>query len=68
MTLAYLVAHFGRITSREDFEISLQGTCLNTPVILLPLHLLTEEYIVLESGVLDPGLLWNISNRTLELS
>ena len=64
--LLYLFSDFNAVSARKYLEIRFHGACLYDGVVLGLVEPLAEQNIVPKSCVLDPCLLRDISNRTLE--
>ena len=61
----YLFTDFNAVSTGQYLEVGLHGARLHNGVVLGLVEPLAEQNVVPERHVLDPGLLWDVSDRTL---
>ena len=61
----HLLSDLSHVLPRKDVQVRCEGTGLNSPPILHVVHGLPKENVILESGILDPGLLGHVSHAAL---
>ena len=66
--LLYLFSDFDAVSTRQYLEVGFHGACLHYGVVLGLVEPLAEQNVVPESRVLDPRLLRDVRNRTLQCS
>ena len=62
----YLLPYLCHVSSWQDLHVCFQGTHMECVLVANLVVWLSEEYVVPDSGILDPGLLGHICNLTLE--
>ncbi len=61
----YLFSDLGHVPSWQDLKVRLQSTATEAVVIQTIICMLPKQNVVLDCGILDPGLLRDVSHSTL---
>ena len=64
--LLYLFSDFDAVSTRQYLEVGFHGARLYDGVVLGLVEPLAKQNVVPESRVLDPRLLWDVRDRTLQ--
>lgn len=62
----YLLAYLSHVSSRKDFQVGSQCTGLQNTAVFLLIVRFSKQNVVTQGGVLYPGLLRYVCDRTLK--
>ncbi len=65
VAMIYLLPYLGHVSSWQDLKVRLQSTATEAITIQNILCLLPKQNVVLDCGVLNPGLLRDVSHSAL---